>query len=126
MNGGKLHFDFNTGLNSALSLAKNSDLIGNILSSDFTFANIVADTSYILFSFEDGSMNSYLQAIVDSEDNGKYEYIDKASGKYYFAKFAAEDGAGEFSVMFSVPEPSTWAAIFGALALAFAIYRRRK
>ncbi|MDY6069792.1 MAG: PEP-CTERM sorting domain-containing protein [Opitutales bacterium] len=28
--------------------------------------------------------------------------------------------------MFSVPEPSTWAAIFGALALAFAIYRRRK
>ena len=62
----------------------------------------------------------------DSEDNGKYEYIDKASGKYYFAKFAAEDGTGEFSVMFSVPEPSTWAAIFGALALAFAIYRRRK
>ncbi|MDY6068643.1 MAG: PEP-CTERM sorting domain-containing protein, partial [Opitutales bacterium] len=109
-----------------LSLAKNSDLIGSILSSDFTFANIVADTSYILFSFEDGSMNSYLQAIVDSEDNGKYKYIDKASGKYYFAKFAAEDATGEFSVMFSVPEPSTWAAIFGALALAFAIYRRRK
>ena len=126
MNGGKLHFDFNTGLNSALSLAKGGDIIGNILSSDFTFANIVTDTSYILFSFEDGSMNSYLQAIVDSADNGKYEYIDKASGKYYFAKFAAEDGAGEFSVMFSVPEPSTWAAIFGALALAFAIYRRRK
>ena len=126
MNGGKLHFDFNTGLNSALSLAKGGDIIGNILSSDFTFANIVTDTSYILFSFEDGSMNSYLQAIVDSEDNGKYEYIDKASGKYYFAKFAAEDGTGEFSVMFSVPEPSTWAAIFGALALALAIYRRRK
>ncbi len=126
MNGGKLHFDFNIATNSALSLAKNSDLIGSILSSDFTFANIVADTSYILFSFEDGSMNSYLQAIVDSEDNGKYKYIDKASGQYYFAKFAAEDGTGEFSVMFSVPEPSTWAAIFGALALAFAIYRRRK
>ncbi|MDY6068552.1 MAG: hypothetical protein SPI34_02350, partial [Opitutales bacterium] len=64
MNGGKLLFDFNIATNSALSLAKNSDLIGSILSSDFTFANIVADTSYILFSFEDGSMNSYLQAIV--------------------------------------------------------------
>ena len=126
MNGGKLHFDFNTSMNSALSFAQSSDIIGEILEGDFTFANIATDTSYILFSFEDGAINSYLQALIDSEDNGKYEYIDKTTGQTYMAKFASEAESGEFSVMFSVPEPATWAAIFGALALAFAIYRRRK
>ncbi len=126
MNGGKLHFDFNTSINSTLSFAQGSDIIGKILSSDFTFANIVQDSSYMLFSFEDGSLNSYLQAMIDSEDNGQYQYIDKATGKTYMAKFASELESGEFSVTFTVPEPATWAAIFGALALALAIYRRRK
>ncbi len=126
MNGGKLHFDFNTSINSTLSFAQGSDIIGKILEGDFTFANIVTDTSYILFSFEDGSMNSYLQALIDGEDNGKYQYIDKTTGQTYMAKFASEAESGEFSVTFSVPEPATWAAIFGALALALAVYRRRK
>lgn len=42
----------------------------------------------------------------------------------YKVTFGGDDNA--FTATFEVPEPSTWAAIFGALALAFAIYRRRK
>ena len=61
--------------------------------------------------------------------------LNNASGE--FAEFIGVDG-GEFTAdnkhlyltiardSLQVPEPSTYAAIFGAIALAFAAYRRRK
>ncbi len=49
------------------------------------------------------------------------------SGKYSFTN---SDGTGYIldnqGFLTIVPEPSTYAAIFGAVALAFAAYRRRK
>ena len=33
---------------------------------------------------------------------------------------------GKYTLRFQIPEPSTYAAIFGAMALALAVYRRRK
>jgi len=51
-------------------------------------------------------------------DNEKGEYVDGVLGENYFIF----DG-GYIS---SIPEPAEWAMIFGALALSFVAYRRRK
>ena len=48
--------------------------------------------------------------------------VTNASGDEFFAQYI--DGNTIIGSM--VPEPSTYAAIFGALAIAFAAYRRRK
>ncbi len=130
MLGGKLLFDRELGSNVALTFA-NSDSIYQILASDFAFANISDDmlgVSFDLIEFEDyeNGIGALLQAIIDSKDNGKYEFIDVKTGKAYNALFESEEGSGVFSVTLSVPEPATWAAIFGALALALAIYRKRQ
>lgn len=130
MLGGKLLFDREFGDNVALTFADSSSIY-QILASDFAFANISDDMlgkSFALIEFEDyeSGIGALLQSIIDSEDNGKYTYVDVKTGKTYNALFESEIDSGVFSVTLSVPEPSTWAAIFGALALAFAIYRKRQ
>ncbi len=130
MNGGKLLFDREFGDSIALTF-NDSSSISQILASDFAFANISDDMlglSFDLIEFEDyeSGIGTLLQSIIDSEDNGKYTYVDTKTGKTYNALFSSEEGSGAFSVTLSVPEPATWAAIFGALALAFAIYRKRQ
>ena len=37
-----------------------------------------------------------------------------------------DSGVGGYWLTTAIPEPSTWAAILGAVALGFAAYRRRK
>ena len=49
--------------------------------------------------------------------------VDKSTGKEYAID---TDVSGNFVVGSEIPEPSTYAMIFGALALAFVVYRRRK
>ena len=107
-----------------------SAILSSILASDFAFANAtsIIGTTVDLFWFDGDDVSdigAQLQAIIDSDENGKYEFVDVKTGNTYYAEFSSEDPT-VFSVTLSVPEPSTWAAIFGALALAFAIYRRRK
>lgn len=130
MNGGKLLFDREFGDSIALTF-NDSSSISQILASDFAFANIsddMLDKPFSLIEFDDyeSGIGTLLQSIIDSEDNGKYTYVDAKTGKTYNALFGSEIDSGVFSVTLSVPEPSTWAAIFGALALAFAIYRKRQ
>ena len=36
------------------------------------------------------------------------------------------NGGTAYQLGLNIPEPAEWAAIFGAIALAFAAYRRRK
>ena len=129
-NSGKLLYNFEFGNSLQITMKDSSALLGGILASDFAFANatsmIGVKTDLFWFDGEDvESIGSYLQAIIDSDENGKYEFVDVKTGNTYYAEFSSEDPT-VFSVTLSVPEPSTWAAIFGALALAFAIYRRRK
>ena len=129
-NGGKLLYNFEFGKDLQITMKDSSAILGKILASDFAFANISSaiGETIDLFWFDGDdveSIGSYLQAIIDSDENGKYEFVDVKTGDTYYAKFLSEDSS-VFSVTLSVPEPSTWAAIFGALALAFAIYRRRK
>ena len=37
-----------------------------------------------------------------------------------------ENGSGIYTIYTQVPEPAEWAMIFGAIALGFVAYRRRK
>ena len=129
-NGGKLLYNFEFGKDLQITMKDSSALLSGILASDFAFANassmIGTKVDLLWFDGDDvESIGSYLQAIIDSDENGKYEFVDVKTGNTYYAEFSSEDPS-VFSVTLTVPEPSTWAAIFGALALAFAIYRRRK
>lgn len=108
---------FNVNSNSGLVFEDGSTLtvniVDNIITSDaYTFAVI---------SFEDDSRIAGLNNFVKDETlfltvNGK-----KFNGAWNYAV-----KGNDLSISINVPEPATYAAIFGALALAFAAYRRRK
>ncbi len=89
------------------------NIVDDIITSDaYTFAVI---------SFEDDSRIAGLNNFVKDETlfltvNGK-----KFNGAWNYAV-----KGNDLSISINVPEPATYAAIFGALALAFAAYRRRK
>lgn len=57
--------------------------------------------------------------------SGKEFTVIDANGNEYEAEFD-ETGGSVIHIGGQIPEPSTYAAIFGALTLAFAAYRRRK
>ena len=56
--------------------------------------------------------------------SGKEFTVIDANGNEYEAEF--DETGGSVHIGGQIPEPSTYAAIFGALTLAFAAYRRRK
>lgn len=95
----------------------------------FDFTNLLWDESW-------GDEKTFTLISGDSDTSALNEWVvANATGE--LASFEGVDG-GEFSAdskhlyltiakdSLQVPEPSAYAAIFGALALAFAAYRRRK
>ena len=58
-------------------------------------------------------------------ESGKEFTVIDANGNEYETEFD-ETGGSVIHIGGQIPEPSTYAAIFGALALAFVAYRRRK
>ena len=88
--------------------------------------NIVFDSDFVegdSISYDLGEIFGDSLTVVASaiETEGDFT-VTNASGDEFFAQYI--DGSAIVGGM--VPEPSTYAAIFGALALAFAAYRRRK
>lgn len=88
--------------------------------------NIVFDSDFVegdRISYDLGEIFGDSLTVVASaiETEGDFT-VTNASGDEFFAQYI--DGNTIIGSM--VPEPSTYAAIFGALALAFAAYRRRK
>ena len=94
----------------------------------------------------DGSIY-FIKSLVDSFDNDAKTITLVANGKLQLLSFVDKDGnavnnesysnfeIGEttidgkdyiFATVTSIPEPATWAAIFGAIALGLAFCRRRK
>ncbi|MBO7521862.1 MAG: PEP-CTERM sorting domain-containing protein, partial [Opitutales bacterium] len=72
-------------------------------------------------------MNNYLLS-TDDPENSLVKVITAGGDDTY--EFFTADGGRTFGITYNyiaaIPEPSTYAAIFGALALAFAAYRRRR
>lgn len=89
----------------------------------------------------------FVSSMVDSYDNYAKTITLKRGSRLYTISFVDKDGNdvnsenyagfefGEktidgvkytYATMTSIPEPATWAAIFGAIAFGLAVYRRRK
>ena len=89
----------------------------------------------------------FISSMVDSFDNDAKTITIKSGSNLHVISFVDKDGnvvnsdsyAGFeigkktidgvdyiYATMTSIPEPATWAAIFGAIALGLAVYRRRK
>ncbi len=81
----------------------------------------------ILKDFDDNSLR-----ITDMSDDAInalkfYELGDGGSlSELDFVAVKATDSIGGYWVNSAVPEPAEWATIFGAIALGFVVYRRRK
>jgi len=77
-----------------------------------------------LFRFNDSILPIALQDVLDAQSAGT-EYFYTENGVTYLATFSFVND--EFYVNFIlIPEPSTYALMFGFLALAFAAWKRRK
>ena len=77
-----------------------------------------------LFTIADGAnltQNGETVTLADLEENMTVTYNGEVLDN---SQWSFDSITGKLTA--SVPEPSTYAAIFGALALAFAAYRRRK
>ena len=89
------------------------NIVDDIMTSDaYTFAVI---------SFEDDSCIAGLNNFVKDETLSLTVNGEKFNGAWDYAI-----KGNDLSISINVPEPATYTAIFGALALAFAAYRRRK
>lgn len=101
------------------NLSSNGDLSqGDVVG--FTILTATGDKSYngALLDFTDATT---LSQIFEFKNN-----VSLADWEDFNANNLAWDGSNLILSLTYVPEPSTCAAIFGALALAFAAYRRRK
>jgi len=119
----ELRYNLATGNPSLLLFAAitNIDALSDIFETDFKFMNI-SEGKFDLIKFLDGNMYSSLADLIGDT----FEYKDLVTYDLYEGTFV-EDTSGVFSIVFVlIPEPSTYAAIFGLLALALAVYRRRK
>ena len=91
----------------------NSDAL-SIALGDTAFGSLrITDMDSILANYASNS------AIKFTDANGVERVLDENL-------FIKEIESGVFSVSTVIPEPAEWAMIFGAIALAFVAYRRRK
>lgn len=61
-----------------------------------------------------------------SVKSGTIAFVNKTGGDVFVGEKTIDGGEYIYISNTQIPEPSTWAAIFGAVALGVAVYRRRK
>ena len=82
--------------------------------------------------YVDDSTNLVLEGsvLVRKNSHGDIEQaitlLDAATGAEFSKLYWNQVGSGHILSLTAIPEPAEWAAIFGAIALGLAIYRRRK
>ncbi len=113
-----------------LAIDKNSSLSLSAGSSIDSYTLVFADSlkegeDLSLDGFKDikiGEETIVLSSLLDDENNISSFTVMDASGQEF--KLALDENK-QFVVGTAVPEPSTYAVIFGAIALGFVMYRRR-
>ena len=105
-------------LDSQVSLADGTTFDTLTLVGDFEQNQINLNT---VFGDSAGVVLSALE-----EKNTALTVIDSNGQEWATENLSSENGILSFEKGAAIPEPSTYAAIIGALALAFAVYRRRK
>ena len=116
--GAEVAVDFDAAGNCDLILISGSFVKDSSDAADakynFVFSgNVTTNTEYKIFSWEDGATVDF------SEEDFTYTSDDGIEGT-----FAIKDNSLYFTA--TVPEPSTYAAIFGFVALCFAALKRRR
>ena len=114
---------------NSLEINLMNDTAQLIFDSDGNSINISAGTSLKIKGFADNKINigttaSSYNNLVNALKDGRLEIYD-TSDKQVLADAIGIDSNGWLTLT-AVPEPAEWAAIFGAIALGLAIYRRRK
>ena len=107
-----------------VSLANGTDFEKLILSFDSDFSQ--GDTSSVDLETIFGSSTSIVLSALQNETGASLTVKDGSGQEWSLASKDFTDNTLSFVVGSQVPEPATVAAIFGAVALAFAVYRRRK
>ena len=94
---------------------------GNKLSFDAVSGT---DTKDYQLNFEEFTSGNFVYTGDDTSvfDLGKI----LVNGKYTADQLSWAGSAGNWSLTYNIPEPSTYAAILGGLAVAFAFMRRRR
>lgn len=94
---------------------------GNTLSFDSVSGT---DTKDYQLNFEEFTSGNF---VYTGDDTSVFD-LSKilVNGKYTGDQLSWAGSAGNWSLTYNIPEPATYAAIFGGLALALAAYRRRK
>ncbi|HTJ79239.1 MAG TPA: PEP-CTERM sorting domain-containing protein [Rariglobus sp.] len=95
-------------------------------------ANVVFDSTLntgakINLNFTAGSLNAetiYTLTSISGTNIGPGTY-DATALNTYFGSTNVFAGTGSLTILAAIPEPSTYAAIFGALALGYVFWRRR-
>ena len=122
-------FNINGELETTKTITVASD--ATIGASSISFEKLQISFSKDLSSGSDENLNlAYIfgenaGVVAAALESGKEFTVIDANGNEYEAEFDETDGS-VIHIGEQIPEPSTYAAIFGALALAFAAYRRRK
>ena len=114
-------------LGNSLEINLMNDTAKLIFDSEGTTINISNGTSLKITGFADNKVNIGTTAasynnLVSALKDGRLEIYD-TSDKQVLADVVGIDSNGWLT---TVPEPAEWAAIFGAIALGLAVYRRRK
>lgn len=118
--------------NDIYSIAFDNDAAATIKlnGNKFSFQCLYELAGSILYfdEFEDGLVTYEMFGDLDLSKNedGSLKYIKGIVGGNVIDLMAISNVAGTYDIVSAVPEPSTYAAIFGVLALAFVAYRRRK
>lgn len=102
---------------------KNIDISNSASKIDVVLEDF-SNTNSICFGSASGlSLTDGVLTVSNSTKSVDYTFKDKAGE---IMKNLVLDAATNTLTLASIPEPSTYAAVFGALALGLALYRRRK
>lgn len=102
---------------------KNIDITNSAPKIDVVLEDF-SNTNSICFGSASGlSLTDGVLTVSNSTKSIDYTFKDKAGE---IMKNLVLDAATNTLTLASIPEPSTYAAVFGALALGLALYRRRK
>lgn len=95
-----------------------------IVLKDFVSNSIfLADSTNTTYEMSDGGVLSVFYTEGSVVKKQRFSFLDE-SGDLIAMKLVDGDGGKYLST--AIPEPAEWAAIFGALAMGLALYRRRR
>lgn len=115
---------FQVATDAKVSLADGTNFEKLILSFDSDFSQ--GDTGTIDLETIFGSSTSIVLSALQNETSALLTVKDSKGQEWSLASESISGNTISYEIGLQIPEPSTYAAIFGALALAFAAYRRKK